>query len=107
MPCPFVSAQGLPTGESFARSCHSGIHVMGVALRNLGKGVAGRRVTGGLIFAARRLHPRSADEFLKPAMMPFQPLHRFLWIFWRGSIFHGVELFRNAQIGRASCRERV
>ena len=96
MPCPLVSAQGLPTGESFARSCHRGFHVIDISLRNLGKGVARRRIAGGLIFAARRLHPRSADKFLKPAMMPLQPLHRFLWIFRRGSIFHGVELLRNA-----------
>ncbi len=87
-------------------ACHAGcalraavdgsIHVLNVALRNLGQRIACRRIAGGLVFAAQRLNPRAADELFKPAMVPLQPRNRFLRIFRRGAVLHGVELFRNA-----------
>ncbi len=91
-----VAAQRLPCGKSFARGGDGGFHVVGIALGHFGKRFAGRRIAGGLVLAARRRNPRAADELLEAAMVPLQPLIRFFRIFRRGSVLHGVELFRNA-----------
>ena len=93
---PLVAVQRLPAGKGFACGGHRGFHVVGVALGHFSKRVARRGIAGGLVFAARRRNPRSANELLEPAMMPLQPRDRFLRIFRRSSVLHGVELLRYA-----------
>ena len=69
-----MAAQRLPCRKSLARRGDGGFHVVIVALGHLGQHFAGRRIAGGLVLAARRRDPRAADELLKPAMVPLQPL---------------------------------
>ncbi len=96
IPRPLVPAQRGPGRLRLARRVDGSIHVVNVALGHLGQHFACRRIAGRLVLAAHRLHPRAANELLKPAMVPLEPRHRFFRILRRGSVLHGVELFRYA-----------
>jgi len=88
-----MSTERLPSRERLTRGFDRSIYIRCIGMGNVGDLLAGCRIGGRKVFAARGLAPLTTNVVAELALVPVEPRRRLFGIFGRWAVLHAVKFF--------------